>query len=215
MNTLQKFEPNRPLAKQLPHEVEQLVDKLFEQMFGANPNLRSRFSHEQELIATKRQWVLGFAENGVNTIEQVRAGMKQFRAKADPWFPSVGEFISWCRANEYHLYGLPTPEETPARLAAFKARWYREIRYRSNAEYWLLSGLERNQREGFWTTKELEKAINTALSSMLAELKRGKQYGPPEQKELSAKSTVLSEEQIQRRNAILQQTLAKLRGKTA
>ena len=55
MTNLQKTAQNTPLAKlgntdgKLPTEISELVDKLFEQMFGANPNLRGRFPTEQAL----------------------------------------------------------------------------------------------------------------------------------------------------------------------
>ena len=193
MTNLQKTAQNVPLAKlgkpdgKLPTEVSELVDKLFEQMCGANPNLRSRFPTEQALMTTKRQWVLGFAENGVNNIDQLREGMRQFRSNCQ-WLPSLSEFISWCKGNNYHSYGLPTLDEVPERLVLFRSRG-RRMAFMSNAEYWLLSGLARKARQCQWTTAEEEKASKKALNEMLEKLKSGVAYGPPS-KELPPKSRV-------------------------
>lgn len=193
MTNLQKTAQNIPLAKlgntdgKLPTEISELVDKLFEQMFGANPNLRGRFPTEQALMITKRQWVLGFAENGVNNIDQLREGMRQFRSNCQ-WLPSLSEFISWCKGNNYHRYGLPTLDEVPERLVLFRSRG-RSMAFMSNAEYWLLSGLARKARQYQWTTAEEEKASKKALNEMLEKLKSGVTYGPPS-KELPPKSRV-------------------------
>lgn len=188
MSELQKTSHNSPLALQgiqggaLPAEISDLVDKLFEQMFGANPNLRTRFPSEQALMTTKRQWILGFAENGVNDIEQLREGMRMFRSNCQ-WLPSLSEFIGWCKGNNYHAYGLPTLDEMPERLALFRAKG-KAMTFRSNAEYWLLSGLVRNGRQYLWTVAEEEKASKTALNEMLAKLKNGVTYAAPTTKEL-------------------------------
>lgn len=174
--------PHRVQGGALPAEISDLVDKLFEQMFGANPNLRHRFPSEQALMTTKRQWILGFAENGVNDIEQLREGMRQFRSNCQ-WLPSLSEFISWCKGNNYHAYGLPTLDEMPERLALFRAKG-KAMAFRSNAEYWLLSGLARKARQHLWTVAEEEKAAKTALNEMLTKLKSGTTYAPPQTKEL-------------------------------
>ena len=193
MAGLQKIPQNKPLAQhgiqdgKLPAEISQMVDKLFEQIFGANPNLRSRFPTEQALMTTKRQWILGFAENGVNNIEQLREGMRQFRSNCQ-WFPSLSEFMAWCKGNNYHSYGLPTQDEILERLVLFRSRG-RRMQFMSNAEYWLLSGLARKSRECHWAIAEEEKASKKALSEMLEKLKSGVTYGPPN-KELPPKSRV-------------------------
>lgn len=188
MNHLQKTPeklpvvPHRVQGGALPAEISDLVDKLFEQMFGANPNLRHRFPSEQALMTTKRQWILGFAENGVNDIEQLREGMRMFRSNCQ-WLPSLSEFIGWCKGNNYHSYGLPTLDEIPDRLALFRAKGKAMV-FRSNAEYWLLSGLARKARQQLWTVAEEEKAAKTALNEMLTKLKSGTTYAPPQTKEL-------------------------------
>lgn len=191
MTALQNRIQNRPLAVQdspdgaLPEALSRLVDHLFEQIFGANPNLRNRFPNEQALMTTKRQWVLGFAENGVNSVEQLRAGMRIFRSNCQ-WLPSLSEFISWCQGNDFHRHGLPILDEIPERMAIFFAHG-RNMNFRSNAEYWLLSGLRRKARRYHWTEAELEKAAKAELTAMLTKLKQGSTYGPPSTKELSEK----------------------------
>lgn len=211
MTNLQKTAQNTPLAKlgntdgKLPTEISELVDKLFEQMFGANPNLRGRFPTEQALMITKRQWVLGFAENGVNNIDQLREGMRQFRSNCQ-WLPSLSEFIGWCKGDNYHSYGLPMLDEIPERLALFRAKG-RVMAFSSNAEYWLLSDLSRRARANLWTEAEQEKAAKQALNKMLEKLKSGVTYSPPKTKELTEKCEAHNPEKALRNIAKIKQRL--------
>ena len=58
----------------------------------------------------KQQFMKGFIENDINSIEQIDFGLKRARADDNPFFPSVGEFISWCQPDLADL-GLPTAFE--------------------------------------------------------------------------------------------------------
>jgi len=58
----------------------------------------------------KQQYMKGFIENDINSIEQIDFGLKRARADDNPFFPSVGEFISWCQPDLADL-GLPTAFE--------------------------------------------------------------------------------------------------------
>ena len=58
-----------------------------------------------------------------------------------PFFPSVGQFITWCRFEDYHALGLPTAEELIQRYKNYMgyARFNQhEFKYHSKAEYWVL-----------------------------------------------------------------------------
>lgn len=82
---LQKNEQNRPLAVadnpngKLSGEVENLVDRIFEQLLASCPSIQ--YWTEKQIATAKQQWILGFAENGIRTIEQVRQGMKRFASQ--------------------------------------------------------------------------------------------------------------------------------------
>lgn len=181
--TLQKIETNRPLENVNLNALEALVNVVFDKLPASCPSIKTW--SESDIATAKTQWVLGFAENGISRPEQVQAGMQALRAKTDDFVPSVGKFISWCRGNEYHAYGLPEPSEVLGRLEAFKDRDFKPIDYRSNAEYWLLSAIARKQKANIWIkTDELQKWAESELNTMLTKLKQGVQYGKPETKEL-------------------------------
>lgn len=125
----------------VPVAVEGLVDKIFYQLFAACPQMRSQFD-EQQLPVAKRMWILAFYENGINRIEQVRLGMRKVRSNPKGFFPSVGEFISWCKsesAAEYYALGLPSEEEAVKRFKSYMGYHKHDranFNYRSKAEYW-------------------------------------------------------------------------------
>ena len=58
----------------------------------------------------KQQYIKGFIENDINTLEQIEFGLARARANKDDFFPSVGKFISWCQPD-LSDFGLPTAFE--------------------------------------------------------------------------------------------------------
>ncbi len=83
---------------------ERLVDALFKQLKQLFPaavvtNLKTP---EQE-VAAKQQWIAAFAEGGIRTREQVSAGMRHARASESPFWPSLGQFIKWCKDSKMVL----------------------------------------------------------------------------------------------------------------
>ena len=64
MSQLQTITQNRPLVNET---AERLVNRVFEQLLASCPRL---LYYTAEQVATaKQQWILGFAENGITTVE--------------------------------------------------------------------------------------------------------------------------------------------------
>lgn len=95
------------------HEgVERLVDALFnnlKQVFPASVSTAWRNPNDE--AAAKRQWIAAFAENGINSKQQLSSGMREARASGSPFLPSPGQFIEWCRAGEQFAAGIPDEAE--------------------------------------------------------------------------------------------------------
>ena len=90
MNQLTTQQQNQ---RKVPDQVRLMIDRIFTNLTASCPILLSVSSEQLETL--KQQWVLGFAENGIKTFEQVKRGMAAARAKTNGYLPSVGEFISW------------------------------------------------------------------------------------------------------------------------
>ncbi|MFZ7175403.1 replication protein P [[Pasteurella] aerogenes] len=164
----------------LPDAVRMLVDKIFDQLLATCPAMRAQFSDEAQLNLAKRTWVLAFAENGINTLEQVKVGMRKVRSKPDDFFPSVGKFIAWCKADQFQVWGLPNEEALYQRLVQFQAFGMGELhqfKFHSHAEFWLLTELYRETR--MHTVFEVKKAIKEKLFTMVQRLERGEAIPEP------------------------------------
>ena len=171
MSQLQTITQNRPLVNET---AERLVNRVFEQLLASCPRL-SYYTAEQ-VVTAKQQWILGFAENGITTVEQVKQGMKTLRAKEDDFVPSVGKFIGWCKVVDYTQLGLPTLEKLLKRLNHFASYGLEEadkFSFKNDAEYWLITDLYRRERRYLWQESTLRSQAEQALLAMAKRIQAG------------------------------------------
>ncbi|HEC5270752.1 TPA: phage replication protein [Salmonella enterica] len=174
-------------------DAERLVDALFMQLKQIFPaatqtNLRS---DADERVA-KQQWIAAFSENGIRTRKQLSAGMQKARSSQSPFWPSPGQFISWCREGsgalgvsvddimgEYWrwrklVFRYPTSEQFP---------W----RDKNPLYYHVCLELRRRGTEGQLSEKELIRAAGDILHDWETRALAGKPI-PPVRRALSAPS---------------------------
>ncbi|ECI3619889.1 phage replication protein [Salmonella enterica subsp. enterica] len=174
-------------------DAERLVDALFMQLKQIFPaatqtNLRS---DADERVA-KQQWIAAFSENGIRTRKQLSAGMQKARSSQSPFWPSPGQFISWCRKGsgalgvsvddimgEYWrwrklVFRYPTSEQFP---------W----RDKNPLYYHVCLELRRRGTEGQLSEKELIRAAGDILHDWEKRALAGKPI-PPVRRALSAPS---------------------------
>ncbi|EGY4496582.1 phage replication protein [Salmonella enterica] len=174
-------------------DAERLVDALFMQLKQIFPaatqtNLRS---DADERVA-KQQWIAAFSENGIRTREQLSAGMQKARSSQSPFWPSPGQFISWCREGcgalgvsvddimgEYWrwrklVFRYPTSEQFP---------W----RDKNPLYYHVCLELRRRGTEGQLSEKELVRAAGDILHDWEKRALAGKPI-PPVRRALAAPS---------------------------
>ncbi|EDT0209333.1 phage replication protein [Salmonella enterica subsp. diarizonae] len=174
-------------------DAERLVDALFMQLKQIFPaatqtNLRSDVD---ERVA-KQQWIAAFSENGIRTRKQLSAGMQKARSSQSPFWPSPGQFISWCREGngalgvsvddimgEYWrwrklVFRYPTSEQFP---------W----RDKNPLYYHVCLELRRRGTEGQLSEKELIRAAGDILHDWEKRALAGKPI-PPVRRALSAPS---------------------------
>lgn len=165
---------NQTTTKQAPVIAEKLIDRVFEQLIASCPTLLT--VQPKQLKILKQQWILGFAENGVKTFDQVKRGMAAARAKTNGYLPSVGEFISWCNNYDNHELGLPTQEELEARLQKYfgYAKEPHNFKFRSRAEYYLLKTIYDGYGKKKWD--DCQKAMPKILSEVIEKVKTGFEF---------------------------------------
>ena len=165
---------NQTTAKQAPVIAEKLIDRVFEQLIASCPTLLTVQSEQLKIL--KQQWILGFAENGIKTFEQVKRGMAAARAKANGYLPSVGEFISWCNSYNNHELGLPTQDELEARLQKYfgYAKEPHNFKFRSRAEYYLLKTIYDGYGKKKW--EDCQKAMPKILAEVVEKARTGFEF---------------------------------------
>lgn len=182
---------NEKATQHAPVTAERLIDRVFEQLIASCPTLLS--VQPEQLKILKQQWILGFAENGVKTFDQVKRGMAAARAKTNGYLPSVGEFISWCNDYDNHELGLPTLEELSSRLQKYfgYAKEPHNFKFRSRAEYYLLKTIYDGYGKKKW--EDCQKAMPKILAEVAEKVKTGFEF--PEIPELlEQKPKVISPE---------------------
>ena len=181
----------------LPEEVSRLVDRIFDQLAASCPVILTLDA--KQIKNLKGQWILGFAENGVHSVRQVQVGMRALRAKDNGFLPSVGEFIAWCKGDDYALLGLPNEDELYKRVQQFMGYGMSEadkFKFTSNAEYWLVTELYIKNRNHQWDDKQLKRAVVESLKAMAERIKHGeiipvpKKQLPPEVKKPATEETI-------------------------
>lgn len=97
------FKLNAPFAREsqktVDEGVEHIVNELFARFWGIFPSLRHSLKTTEQLNHTKREWVIAFMDNGINTQEQLEAGLKQCRLAKPEFLPTIGQFIEWANSK--------------------------------------------------------------------------------------------------------------------
>ncbi|WP_265524557.1 replication protein P [Providencia rustigianii] len=162
-------------------QAEQLVDVLFrnlKQIFPASVN--TIFKNESDELAAKRQWIAAFAENGITTREQLQNGMRHARASDNPFWPAVGQFIKWCKQEDFTQLGLPTEAELYEVFKKYcSERGWRRFNWPSNACYWIVTKVYSEMRGRNLSDSEVIKLCASELKVMANKIKSGEKIPDP------------------------------------
>ncbi|MDF7210908.1 replication protein P [Proteus mirabilis] len=160
---------------------EKMVDSLFKslkQLFPAS--VSTVFKNASDEMDAKRQWIAAFAENGITTREQLQNGMRHARASDNPFWPAVGQFIKWCKEEDYVALGLPDEDQLYELYREYcKMRGWREMKWPSNACYWMVTKIYSEMRSKSLTDSEVKKLCAKELRTMTARIKSGETIPAP------------------------------------
>ena len=120
-NLIARAERNIREAQQEPDlrgdvHAAKLVNDLFKSLFACYPAWKQAFPAktgdelDKAVNTLKKNWIKAFAENQINTVQQVSLGMKRARQDTSDFLPGVGKFMGWCKPSAEDL-GLPSIQE--------------------------------------------------------------------------------------------------------
>lgn len=80
----------------------QIVNTVFSKLAAIFPAWKQAFDGPEGIREAKRTWLEAFMENEINTLEQINRGLVEAKKSTNPFLPSVGQFIEWCRVKYVH-----------------------------------------------------------------------------------------------------------------
>ncbi|MGV8925038.1 MAG: replication protein P [Ewingella sp.] len=184
-SALAQLVPEQQPQRVVNPDAEKLVDTMFTNLMQIFPAARqTALSTPADIAAAKRQWIMAFAESGVTTLEQVKAGMRVARQQETDFWPSCGKFIGWCKAGAAESAGLPSVDEV---MDEFK-QYCSGRGYYSTAEaypwsapimYWIITDVRRLMLQNNYTEGEVRKSIQHQLNKWAKRLAKGEQIPAP------------------------------------
>lgn len=186
------------------HEgVERLVDALFtnlKQVFPAS--VSTAWKNPNDEAAAKRQWIAAFAENGIQSKQQLSAGMKHARASGSPFLPSPGQFIEWCKEASFSAAGMPDEDELYSMVMTYCAKRGdyaspEQYPWKNNADYWMVTGLYSMMRAGNLSEAELRVKCRAELRKMSQRIEAGEDISEPRKQLLKLSIPSTSEKALE------------------
>ncbi len=166
---------------------EKLVDMLFDNLVQIFPAAKHTvFSNKDDISATKRQWVLAFIENGITSVEQLKAGMSIARQQESDFWPSCGKFIGWCREGMMQVMGVPSVCEVMAEMKRYSNMEWRypsveAFPWKSPIMYWIVPEARRRMNQYNLSDKDVQESIKKQLVNYYNRLQEGKPIPPIKQ----------------------------------
>ncbi len=180
-NALARMSQSQEPQRVINPDAENMVDMLFKnlkQIFPAAVN--TTFKNPSDESDAKRQWIAAFAENGITTREQLQNGMRHARASDNPFWPAVGQFIKWCKQEDFTQLGLPTESELYEVFKKYcSERGWRRFNWPSNACYWIVTKVYSEMRSRNLSDSEVIKLCASELKVMANKIKSGEKIADP------------------------------------
>lgn len=160
----------------IPNNAVRLIDRMFVRLKSIFPAWKHAFDSEIEYNETKQVWLEELFKAGIVNPQSLKRGL-DFAAKSEsPFFPSVGQFISWCNSYNNHELGLPTQDELEARLQKYfgYAKEPHNFKFRSRAEYYLLKTIYDGYGKKKW--EDCQKAMPKILAEVVEKARTGFEF---------------------------------------
>jgi len=108
VNNIRTAQPKKP-ATLINQEAREIVNDLFKSLQAAKPGWRASFPDDESLRLAKATFVKGLIESNITDRSLIAIGMRKARSNPSQFFPSIGEFIAWCKPSPEDL-GLPSAQ---------------------------------------------------------------------------------------------------------
>lgn len=169
---------------QINTEAVQNVNEIFRELAATCPAWRSAYPDAESLNSAKQVWAKGLIENGVTSMGLIRCGLREARSRDLPFVPSVGTFVTWCKAKSAELMGLPTVDDVMYEFERYNARHYdyqnpESFPWVSPVMYWIVLDMRRSMYQYNKTAGEMRKVAEQCLIGWEKKLRAGESVPAP------------------------------------
>ncbi|WP_267958456.1 replication protein P, partial [Haemophilus influenzae] len=106
------------LPPERAQRAEETINWLFNELKSIFPGWRAAFETEADYLSAKKTWLRVLVREKI-TRPQLENGICEAEKSLDKFLPSVGLFVYWCKAYDYHALGLPNEAELYQRYNTF------------------------------------------------------------------------------------------------
>ena len=85
---------------QTGNQEKEIINHLFSAMAGIKSGWGLAWRTPEQVSEAKRQWLQGFKENRVHSMELLEIGLKEARRDVSDKVPSIGLFCQWCHSQK-------------------------------------------------------------------------------------------------------------------
>ncbi|MDH2997205.1 hypothetical protein A1D22_05905 [Pasteurellaceae bacterium LFhippo2] len=189
-------------AVEITPQAYEVMDKLFQRLTLIFPAWRTSLPTDGSVAEFKAFWLEELINAKIRNWKLIARGLERCKQSKSPFLPSIGQFIEWCKAVDYHELGLPNEEQLLRKIYAFMVPGMEnvnEFKFDSNAEYWLITGLYKRNRAGEWSEKKLKEELAKELAKMAKRIESGEQIPVPQLAlEANPRKVLSREEQAKR-----------------
>ena len=94
-----KLLSNQPEQQNPTDDQGVILNALFSRLTAIFPAWKQAITSEYELKAVKAEWFKGLTAENCLTPDMIKKGLEQARKHNSPFFPSIGQFVGWCKNN--------------------------------------------------------------------------------------------------------------------
>lgn len=99
-------------GRELDEFARQNINDIFTRLQGIFPTWRVAYPTEGELKEAKKNWTKALITSGIRNFDQIKKGMDKARLSESPFFPTSGQFITWCtELPSAQALGMPEPND--------------------------------------------------------------------------------------------------------
>lgn len=102
-----------------------VVNDLFGLFYSLCRGFEKQYADQNRLKVEKTQWMRGFTDLGIDSLEKVSFGIKKTRMESPINTPTFGQFVKWCSPTTQEL-GLPSVEDAYAEACFLSTPYERE-----------------------------------------------------------------------------------------